>query len=216
MSTIVKDLGVVTAYAYAVAGGYTGTEEEFIAMLGEISVRVEELESLSATATTLEPGEPATASYDDGVITIGVPKGAKGQTGPQGPTGPEGPTGPSGQDGQDGQNGQDGQDGTTFTPSVSSAGVISWTNDGGKTNPQSVDLVAAAENVNVIEVSGTTPTITAIANARYMCGEVSTISFTPPASGTQPPTRPVPAPRHSGGHFYEREHRRSADAAEHG
>ena len=33
--------------------------------------------------------------------------------------------------------------GTTFTPFVSSAGIISWTNDGGKTNPASVDLVAA-------------------------------------------------------------------------
>ena len=39
-----------------------------------------------------------------------------------------------------------GADGTTFTPSVSSAGVISWTNDGGKTNPQSVDLVQAVIN----------------------------------------------------------------------
>ena len=36
-----------------------------------------------------------------------------------------------------------GTDGVTFTPSVSSAGVISWTNDGGKTNPESVDLVQA-------------------------------------------------------------------------
>ena len=36
-----------------------------------------------------------------------------------------------------------GQNGTTFTPSVSSAGVLSWTNDGGKQNPQSVDIVAA-------------------------------------------------------------------------
>lgn len=40
-------------------------------------------------------------------------------------------------------NGQNGTEGTTFTPAVSSAGVISWTNDGGKTNPSSVDLVAA-------------------------------------------------------------------------
>ena len=30
--------------------------------------------------------------------------------------------------------------GTTFTPSVSSAGVISWTNDGGKTNPANVNI----------------------------------------------------------------------------
>lgn len=29
MSTVIKTLGPVTAYAYAVAGGYTGTEQEF-------------------------------------------------------------------------------------------------------------------------------------------------------------------------------------------
>lgn len=46
-------------------------------------------------------------------------------------------------DGQKGANGQNGTDGTTFTPSVSNAGVISWSNDGGKQNPASVDLVAA-------------------------------------------------------------------------
>lgn len=33
--------------------------------------------------------------------------------------------------------------GATFTPSVSPAGVLSWTNDGGLPNPESVDLVAA-------------------------------------------------------------------------
>lgn len=43
----------------------------------------------------------------------------------------------------DGKDGTNGADGTTFTPSVSSAGVISWTNDGNKQNPSSVDLVAA-------------------------------------------------------------------------
>lgn len=32
---------------------------------------------------------------------------------------------------------------TTFIPSVSNAGVISWSNDGGRQNPTSVDLVAA-------------------------------------------------------------------------
>ena len=35
----------------------------------------------------------------------------------------------------DGSAGQDGADGTTFTPSVDANGNISWTNDGGKTNP---------------------------------------------------------------------------------
>lgn len=46
-------------------------------------------------------------------------------------------------DGREGATGAPGADGTTFTPSVSSAGVLSWTNDGNKQNPQSVDLTAA-------------------------------------------------------------------------
>lgn len=45
-----------------------------------------------------------------------------------------------------GQNGTNGTNGTTFTPSVSSAGVISWTNDGNKQNPSNVDLVSAVIN----------------------------------------------------------------------
>ena len=39
-----------------------------------------------------------------------------------------------------GQNGAPGDDGTTFTPSVDSAGNISWTNDGGKQNPQTQNI----------------------------------------------------------------------------
>lgn len=54
-----------------------------------------------------------------------------------------GADGRDGTNGTNGTNGANGSDGTTFTPSVSSAGVISWSNDGGKTNPTSVDLVAA-------------------------------------------------------------------------
>lgn len=47
-------------------------------------------------------------------------------------------TGPGGADGTPGQ------DGTTFTPSVSAAGVLSWTNDGGKQNPASVSIKGPA------------------------------------------------------------------------
>ncbi|MBQ6396975.1 MAG: hypothetical protein IJI06_02380 [Oscillospiraceae bacterium] len=45
-----------------------------------------------------------------------------------------------GEDGQPGSPGAAGSDGTTFTPSVSAAGVISWTNDGGKANPDPVNI----------------------------------------------------------------------------
>ena len=90
---IVKDLGMVTAYAYAVAGGYEGTEAEFTELLGQAGVTLEQLENLSAVAVTLSPGSEATASYSDGVLTFGIPQGATGETGQTGPQGPEGPTG---------------------------------------------------------------------------------------------------------------------------
>ena len=110
---------------------------------------------MTATATTLSPGSSATANYANGVLTFGIPqgdqgiqgeKGDKGDTGPQGPRGVQGPKGDKGDKGDtgpQGETGATGADGVTFTPSVSAAGVISWTNDGGKPNPQSVDIVAA-------------------------------------------------------------------------
>ena len=38
-------------------------------------------------------------------------------------------------------------------------------------------------SMNVSQISGTTPSIIAEENGRYVCGEVSTISFTPCVSG---------------------------------
>ena len=70
-------------------------------------------------------------------------KGDKGETGPQGEPGKDGSPGKDGAPGKAGTNGKDGApgaDGTTFTPSVSAAGVLSWTNDGGKANPAPVNL----------------------------------------------------------------------------
>ena len=56
MSTINKDLGLVTAYAYAVSKGYTGTEEEFaqhIANVGQTAqAAAESAESAARSATT--------------------------------------------------------------------------------------------------------------------------------------------------------------------
>ena len=46
--------------------------------------------------------------------------------------------------GPQGEQGEDGTDGVTFTPTVSSAGVISWTNDGGLPNPESVNIKGPA------------------------------------------------------------------------
>ena len=69
--------------------------------------------------------------------------------------------------------------GATYTPAVSENGVLSWTNNGGLANPAAVNLTLPT----VVEVTGSTPIITGVANHIYKCGEVSTISITPPAQG---------------------------------
>ena len=76
-----RNLGMVTAYAYAVAGGYTGTEAEFEELLGNIADDLSQIENLSVTVTTLTPGSSATASYSNGVLALGIPRGNTGATG---------------------------------------------------------------------------------------------------------------------------------------
>ena len=68
------------------------------------------------------------------VVDLQGPKGDTGATGPQGPRGLQGETGPKGATGATGQNG------ATFTPTVSSDGIISWKNDKGLTNPTSINI----------------------------------------------------------------------------
>lgn len=58
-------------------------------------------------------------------------QGLKGDTGPQGEQGPVGPKG---------EQGDTGARGITFTPVVDSKGNISWSNDGGLENPQTVNI----------------------------------------------------------------------------
>ena len=46
------------------------------------------------------------------------------------------------------------------------------------------NMLGVESGVSFVEqVSGTTPTITGIANTRYICGEVTSISITPPSTG---------------------------------
>lgn len=48
-----------------------------------------------------------------------------------------------GTNGTNGTDGADGKNGTTYTPAVSASGDLSWTNDGGKPNPATVNLKGA-------------------------------------------------------------------------
>ncbi len=79
-------------------------------------------------------------SVTESWINNGPLQGARGEKGDKGDPGADGAPGKDGVQGPAGADGTPGQDGTTFTPSVSAAGVLSWTNDGGKQNPASVSI----------------------------------------------------------------------------
>jgi hypothetical protein len=87
--------------------------------------------SPEATVTPINGGAKIIVKDRNGTTSANVMNGAQG---PKGDAGPQGDVGPKGADGKDGANG------TTFTPSVSTAGILSWTNDGGKPNPDNVNI----------------------------------------------------------------------------
>ena len=97
------------------------------------------IQNVSAAAgsdinTVGTPSVTVTNSGTTSTLTFHKLKGATGSQGPKGDKGDTGATGPKG------DTGATGPKGTTFTPSVSTAGVISWTNDGGLTNPTSINI----------------------------------------------------------------------------
>ena len=114
---------------------------------------------------------------DTGATGPQGPKGDTGETGPQGPkgdtgaTGPQGETGPKGDTGEQGPKGDDG-----YTPV---RGTDYWT----AADQEAIVAAAIAGSMVTETVTGSTPTITAQANHRYMCGEVTSLSFTPCATG---------------------------------
>ena len=67
-------------------------------------------------------------------------QGDKGDTGAEGPQGEIGPRGPKGDQGIQGVQGPKGNTGAVFTPAVDASGNLSWTNNGGLSNPASVNI----------------------------------------------------------------------------
>lgn len=84
-------------------------------------------DGFSPSASVAETGTGATITITDktGATTAEIKNGKDGAPGKAG---------------TNGKDGAPGADGTTFTPSVSAAGDLSWTNDGGKANPAPVNL----------------------------------------------------------------------------
>ena len=72
-----------------------------------------------------------------------------------------------------GPKGDKGDDGVTFTPNVSEAGVISWTNNGGLNNPESVNIKGAKGDNGTNGRDGVSPTVTVSKS-----GKVTTVTIT--------------------------------------
>lgn len=84
------------------------TPSQFDQYVSIVRDEVAEVTGMSAEATTLAAGSDATASYSDGVLLFGIPRGDKGETGETGPEGPQGPRGEQGERGPQGERGETG------------------------------------------------------------------------------------------------------------
>ena len=163
--------------------------------------------SPTVTVTDISGGHRVTITDADGTQTFDVMDGAEGQTGPAGADGysPSASVSKSGSTAtititdksgtttaqiSDGQNGQNGTNGTNgVSPSVAVTSItgghqVAITDAQGTETFNVMDGADGASGAMIVEtVSGTTPTITAADNHRYVCGEVSTLDITVPASG---------------------------------
>lgn len=86
------------------------------------------------------PVGPQGPKGDQGPQGVKGDPGEKGEQGAQGLKGDTGPQGEQGSVGPKGEQGDTGARGITFTPVVDSEGNISWSNDGGLENPQTVNI----------------------------------------------------------------------------
>lgn len=135
-----------SAYEIAVDNGFVGTEQEWLA-------------SLKGPQGQAGPPGPKGDPGEQGPQGEAGPQGNIGPTGPQGPKGQAGESGPKGDTGPHGPKGDvgpSGENGTTFTPSVSEDGVLSWTNDGDLPNPDPVNIKgpAGGGTVNWADING--------------------------------------------------------------
>ncbi|MBR3019565.1 MAG: collagen-like protein [Clostridia bacterium] len=156
-----------------------------------VSAQGEQAVSPTATVTENEDGVLLTVHDLNGTTTAQIyngatgpqgPQGIQGKQGPKGETGATGPQGPRGETGATGPQGVQGERGPQGAPG---AGVPTGGTAGQvlqKASGTDYDTAWGDKNP-VVQVSGSTPSITALPGVRYVCGEVATLDITLPASG---------------------------------
>ncbi len=184
--------------------GHTGDVELDAEDVGAIATAQLQTAIDAALAQAKASGQFDGAKGDKGDPGEQGPQGIQGETGPKGETGATGPQGPQGEKGETGATGPQGPKGDTGatgaqgpkgdTGETGAQGPKGDTGEDGYTPVKGTDYWTAADKAEIVQetveamektvtVSGTSPTIAAEQNTRYICGEVTSLSFTPCASG---------------------------------
>lgn len=158
----------ITAYGLAVKRGYKGTLDEWLASLqGQKGDKVElrNLDGMIQWRWIPDSGadEEGAGEWQD-LIDISAAGGSTG--------GADGEDGTDGEDGANGSDGSTGKDSVTFTPNVDSEGNLSWSNNGGLDNPETVNIKGkdGMDGATVDEVLAAMPVLTAVDFSNFDSG----------------------------------------------
>lgn len=112
---------------------------------------IQGLQQPSIEVNTIEAGEQATATYENGVFTFNVPKGDKGLQGPQGAPGEPGRDGAPGTPGATGAPGAPGKNGTNGTNGTNGKNGASF-----RVATSAVTASGADHNFNILKPDNAT------------------------------------------------------------
>jgi hypothetical protein len=137
------------------------TPSQFDQFVEAVKSETEKVTGMTAVAETLPTGSDATASYSDGVLTLGIPRGVKGdpgETGAQGPAGPKGDTGERGPQGPKGDTGADGFSPVANVTKVGNTATITITDKYGTTTASISDGSGGGGGITVDDALSSTST----------------------------------------------------------
>lgn len=138
---------------------------------------IQGLQQPSIEVNTIEAGEQATATYENGVFTFNVPKGDRGLQGPQGaqgaagrdgtpgPAGAQGPAGPAGAKGEKGEAGAAGaagKNGASFRVSTAAVTASNAENQLSNLKPDNRTIPVAVGDVVLDSTNKKLYTVTAV------------------------------------------------------
>ena len=138
---------------------------------------IQGLQQPSIEVNTIEAGEQATATYENGVFTFNVPKGDRGLQGPQGApgengrdgvqgpagaTGPAGPAGAKGEKGEAGAAGAAGKNGASFRVSTVAVTASNAENQLSNLKPDNATIPVAVGDVVLDSTNKKLYTVTAV------------------------------------------------------